>query len=308
MVARRIGSAWEVFAPAKLNLYLEVLGRRPDGFHEVETLMAPVHLYDQLRWTPAGPGVTPTFSLRYDASTAAEFQAAAPADERNLVVRTVEALGQAAGVAPHGQMTLLKRIPTQAGMGGGSSDAAAALVLANAAWGSNYPASRLTELAASLGSDVPFFLAGQSAVCRGRGEQVELVAGMPRLDVVIVKPPAGVATEAAYGALAAGPESADATASSGICLAALLADLRCGDLDKAGRRMTNRLQGAAAGLCHWLEEIGAVFDKLSCYASQMTGSGSAWFGVMRSARHARWAAGVLTSRSLGTVYATSTRC
>lgn len=307
MVARRIGSAWEVLAPAKLNLYLEVLGRRPDGFHEVETLMAPIRLYDQLRWDPAAAGANPAFTLRYDNSTPANYRAAAPPDERNLVVRAVQSLAQSAGCTATGRVTLLKRIPPQAGMGGGSSDAAAALVLANAAWNLNYPLSRLATLAAQVGSDVPFFLAGQSAICRGRGEQVELAPAIPRLNVVVVKPPVGISTAAAFGALAAPPDSGVAAEESGRRLDALLSDLRRGALAKAGRAMTNRLQGAATGLCSWLEEIGAVFDGLSCYGRQMTGSGSAWFGVMRSARHARWAAGVLSSRSLGSVLATSTR-
>lgn len=307
MVARRVGSAWEVLAPAKLNLYLNVLGRRPDGFHELETLMAPIQLYDHLRWDPTAPVDEPQFSLGYDPSTPASYQAAAPADDRNLVVRAIRALANFAGIAPFGRITLLKRIPAQAGMGGGSSDAAAALVLANSAWNLNLPHHRLASLAAELGSDVPFFLAGRSAVCRGRGEQVEPVIDMPPVHVVVLKPPVGVATEAAYGALAAGPCSEAAAADSSRRLSALLLDLRRGELAGAGRRMTNRLQSAAVGLCRQLEEIGAVFDKLSCYGRQMTGSGSAWFGVMRSAQHARWAAGVLTSRSLGTVWATSTR-
>ncbi len=258
-----------------------------------------------LRGPPEADGA---FSLHYDESTPAEYCAAAPADQQNLVVRAVEALATAAGLAPWGQMKLLKRIPPQAGLGGGSSDAAAALVLANAAWGLNYSPPRLAELAAELGSDVPFFLAGESAVCRGRGERVDPVAAMPRLDVVVVKPPAGIDTAAAYrGASLPGqfpwmpstPPAADWGIWSPPFAVAPLA--------QAGRLMTNRLQDAAAGLCHGIDEIGAVFDRLSCYGRQMTGSGSACFGVMRSARHARWAAGLLSSWNLGTVFATATR-
>src|SRR5262245_51104043 len=87
MRARKLGSAWETLAPAKLNLYLDVLGRRPDGFHEVETLMAPVRIYDQLRWEPTASGAPSPFELRYYPSTPAAYQAAAPADHRNLVHR-----------------------------------------------------------------------------------------------------------------------------------------------------------------------------------------------------------------------------
>jgi 4-diphosphocytidyl-2-C-methyl-D-erythritol kinase len=306
MRARKFGSAWETLAPAKLNLYLEVLGRRPDGFHEVETLMAPVRIYDRLRWTPPSGAESGAFELRYDPSTPAADQAAAPADHRNLIHRAAFALGRAAGIEPWGQFTLTKRIPPQAGLGGGSSDAAAALVLANAAWDVHYPQKRLAEIAAELGSDVPFFLWGQSAICRGRGEEIEPIAAAPRLDVVVVKPPAGLGTAAVYDSLGAGPVSELQRRDSAGRLAALLADLRTGALGKAGRQMTNGLQQAAAGFCEWIGRIGAAFGRLSCHGHLMTGSGSAYFGVMRSARHARRAAGMLSSRNLGTVFATAT--
>src|SRR5262245_18805403 len=127
MLVRQLGPAWEALAPAKLNLYLDVLGRRPDGFHEVETLMAPIRLYDRLRWEPGEIGKRSPFAFAYAPSTPADFQAAAPPDRENLVVRAAEALGRTAGVEPWGRMTLAKRIPLQAGLGGGSSDAAATL-------------------------------------------------------------------------------------------------------------------------------------------------------------------------------------
>jgi 4-diphosphocytidyl-2-C-methyl-D-erythritol kinase len=306
MRARKFGSAWETLAPAKLNLYLDVLGRRPDGFHEVETLMAPVRIYDRLRWTPSAGGEPASFWLQYDPATPAAYQAAAPADHRNLVYRAAGALGRAAGIEPWGRFTLTKRIPPQAGLGGGSSDAAAALVLANAAWDVHYPPHRLAEIAAELGSDVPFFLAGQSAVGRGRGEQIEPIAAAPRLDVVIVKPPTSLATAAVYDSLGAGPVSELQRRDSAGRVAELLGLLRAGALGKAGRQMTNGLQQAAAGLCEWIERIGAAFSRLSCHGHLMTGSGSAYFGVMRSARHARRAAGILSSKDLGTVFATAT--
>jgi 4-diphosphocytidyl-2-C-methyl-D-erythritol kinase len=305
MRARKFGSAWETLAPAKLNLYLDVLGRRPDGFHEVETLMAPVRIFDRLRWTPADSDA-PAFSLRYDPSTPAAYQTAAPADSGNLVHRAAMALAHAAGIEPGGQFTLAKRIPPQAGLGGGSSDAAAALVLANAVWGIHYPLSRLADMAAGLGCDVPFFLAGRSAVCRGRGERIEPLVAAPRLDVVVVKPPNGLNTAAVYQSLGAEPVSELQRRSSSGRLADLVAELRLGALGRAARQMTNGLQQAAAGLCEWIERIGAAFDRLSCHGHLMTGSGSAYFGVMRSARHARRAAGMLSSRNLGTVFATST--
>jgi 4-diphosphocytidyl-2-C-methyl-D-erythritol kinase len=305
MYPRKLGMAWEIYAPAKLNLYLDVLGRRSDGFHEVETLMAPIRLYDRLRWSPAAEDSSP-FSVEYDASTTASLQAAAPADESNLVWRAAESLARTAGVEPRGRFTLAKRIPAQAGLGGGSSDAAATLVLANAAWDLNYSRSRLGELAAHLGSDVPFFLAGGSAVCRGRGERVEPVLALPRLNVVIVVPPQGISTAAAYQALNAEPMNSAHLSAPPSQLAQLLKELARGAIAAAGRRMTNALHSAAAAMCPWIDRLGTAFASTACHAHLLSGSGSAYFGVMRSAWHARRIAALLSSANLGTVYATST--
>ena len=305
MFPRKMGAAWEVFAPAKLNLYLEVLGKRDDGFHELETLMAPIRLYDRLQWRPCGADAPAAFSLHFDPSTSPKLRAAAPADRQNLVWQAVELLAQTAGIAATGQMTLTKRIPAQAGLGGGSSDAAAALVLANAAWGLDFSRGELSRLAAQLGSDVPFFLAGQSSVCRGRGEQVEPVS-VPRLDVVVVVPPEGVSTAAAFAALAASPERHVAPADSRRRIISLLGNLQSGSIAGAGRWMANRLQSAASELCPWIAGLGTTFAATSCHAHLLTGSGSAYFGVMRSARHARRVAAQLSAVNLGTVFASAT--
>lgn len=302
----KMGEAWEVLAPAKLNLYLEVLGRRDDGFHDLETLMAPIRLYDRLEWRPPGAGIPAGFSLRYDGSTSPAVQAAAPADRRNLVWRAAELLAQAAGVEPTGQITLTKRIPVQSGLGGGSSDAAAALVLLNAAWGVHFSHTDLSRLAAQLGSDVPFFLASRSSVCRGRGEIVSPVASFPRLDVVVVVPRVGVSTAAAFQALAA-PLSTEAAARNSCWrLSQLLGKLQFGSVAAAGQWMSNRLQAAAVQLCPGISRVGTHFASTSCYAHLLTGSGSAYFGVMRSARHARRVAAQITSANLGIVFASAT--
>jgi 4-diphosphocytidyl-2-C-methyl-D-erythritol kinase len=305
MYPRRIGPAWEVYAPAKLNLYLEVLGKRDDGFHEVETLMAPIRLYDRLEWRPLSDS-NPKFSLRYDPTTAQRVQAGAPADRENLVWRAAELLAHTAGIAPRGEIRLTKRIPVQAGLGGGSSDAAATLVLVNAAWGLDYPVSRLSELAAKLGSDIPFFLAGRSAICRGRGEQVEPLAWLPRLDVLVAAPLLGVPTADAFRLLQANPVDCDARQNSHDRIASLLNCFRAGSPAVAGRWMFNRLQATAGQLCPWIGRLGTAFARTSCHAHLLTGSGSAYFGVMRSARHARRAAALLSSANLGAVFATAT--
>jgi 4-diphosphocytidyl-2-C-methyl-D-erythritol kinase len=306
MYVRKVGAAWEIFAPAKLNLYLEVLGRRGDGFHELETLMAPIRLYDLLQWRCSEADNQVGFSVAYDPSTSPGLRAAAPIDEKNLVSRAIKLLARAAGVEPTGHLTLTKRIPVQSGLGGGSSDAAAALVLANAAWKLNYSGSRLASIAAGLGSDVPFFLAGQSAVCRGRGERIEAIESLPKLEIVVVVPPVGLSTATMFSALDAQKPAWTDKIESRRKIESLVSRLTLGSLSTAAQWMTNRLQAVAASLCPWIEKLGTAFASCGCHAHLLTGSGSAYFGVMRSARHARRAVGVLRAANLGTVFASAT--
>ena len=306
MYARRIGDAWEALAPAKLNLYLDVLGRRADGFHELETLLAPIRLYDRLVWQPRPADGATGFAFSYDPTSSARLVDLAPANDRNLVWRAVELLAQTAGCEPHGSFVLTKRIPIQAGLGGGSSDAAAALVVANVAWGIDYRLAKLSKIAAQLGSDVPFFLAGQTAICRGRGERVEPVDGMPRLNVVVVAPHVGVSTAAAFQTLAAPAWREGDSPAGRHRLAQMLGDLRRGMLRAAFGSMINSLQLAAASLCPVIGRLGTAFAQLGCCAHQLTGSGSAYFGIMRSARQARRAAAILAASNFGTVFTTAT--
>jgi len=188
----------EIWTPAKLNLFLEVLSRRDDGFHEIETLMTPVSLFDTLRLSLSDDrGI----DLQCRWSTAGVEGSAAgdlPAREENLVYRALIRLRQRSGVDRGLQVQLVKRIPSASGLGGGSSDAAAALVGANLLWELNWSADRLSSVAAELGSDIPFFLAGGAAVCRGRGERVEPVWAGPPQSVVLVRPPQGLSTAAVY--------------------------------------------------------------------------------------------------------------
>ncbi|MGD9895765.1 MAG: 4-(cytidine 5'-diphospho)-2-C-methyl-D-erythritol kinase [Candidatus Methylacidiphilaceae bacterium] len=152
----------ELFAPAKINLDLRILGRRSDGFHELTTRMAPVSLGDRLRVT-AGPGQEFSFHCE---------DPRVPSGEENLVCRAARLFADSFGVPCGLTISLEKRLPAGAGLGGGSSDAAATLLALRSLLG--YPASRdaLQPLAASLGSDVPFFLVRKPARCYGRGEIV----------------------------------------------------------------------------------------------------------------------------------------
>lgn len=175
-------------APAKINLHLRILGRRPDGFHEVETRMCPVSVADEVRLEP-----------RLDKKVKLTCSdPAVPADESNLALRALRAFESATGIRRGWSIDLKKNIPHGAGLGGGSSNAAAVLRGLNASCGKPLSPETLDGLAAGLGSDVPFFLRGRACEARGRGEILQPVDFPWRLPLVLVKPPFGVSTPWAY--------------------------------------------------------------------------------------------------------------
>ncbi len=177
----------QLFAPAKVNLSFKILHRREDGFHEIETLMAPITLCDELTIEPT------EVSLDFICD-----DPSLPGNEENLVVRAARAFFAEIKEPPQVRIVLRKKIPHGAGLGGGSSDAASTLLGLNQLFEGRVSASRLTILGAELGSDVPFFLAQGPARCRGRGEIVEPVEPLPRLSLLLLKPSFGVPTPWAY--------------------------------------------------------------------------------------------------------------
>jgi 4-diphosphocytidyl-2-C-methyl-D-erythritol kinase len=307
MYLRKAESRRTVGAPAKLNLYLEVLGRRDDGYHELETLMVPLRLRDSLSMAPAPPSesgrlgpihlnVRGAFPLINHAQ-----QALPPAGDENLIVRALELLRRRSGCQLGAEVELVKRIPLAAGLGGGSSDAAAALCLANRVWQLGWSSAQLAEIAAELGSDVPFFLAGGPAICRGRGERVERLPRFLPLHVVIAKPRWGLPTSDVYQAL---DRQAPAKQCEAGQLGGLLRVLRQGNWSELGHWMGNRLEAAAAALLPWVEQAREAFAQLGFVGHQLAGSGTAYFGVCRQAQHAQRLATILRTRQLGLVYVT----
>lgn len=309
MYARTSGCGWVILAPAKINLTLEVLGRRADGFHEVETLMTPIGLYDRLQWRSAG--ANGAFSLVYDDATPPHVAALAPPDASNLIWKAAIRLANLAGIEPYGAIRVEKRIPAQAGLGGGSSDAAATLLLLNSAWRLNYPREKLAPLAAEMGSDVSFFLQRGAAVCRGRGELVEPLPGpLPRLDLVVVAPEQGVPTAAAFARLKAPPLASDERSHGRgpreSAWAATLHDWRELKLARLAGALRNDLLEPAVQLC---SAVRRVLELLNCRRFGpygMSGSGSALFAVLPSARAARRAARLVSASARGRVWATAT--
>lgn len=286
-----------VQAPAKLNLFFEVLGKRPDGYHEIEMLVAPVGLYDTLCFQSQDREEIRFTCQKASGAWAAqgEWLPDVPEGPENLVVRAVELLRSRAGIERGAWIHLVKRIPAAAGLGGGSSDAAAALWAANLAWQLGWSSDALGRLGAELGSDVPLFFTGAAAICRGRGERVEAVPEIPSLDYVIVRPPAGLSTAAVYRACR--------PASQPRRMEPLLEALRSGNLGEAGRWLFNRLEPAAESLSPWIERLRRELARLDCPGFQMSGSGTCCFALCRHAGHARHVAARLRARSVGAAIA-----
>ncbi|HEX7088444.1 MAG TPA: 4-(cytidine 5'-diphospho)-2-C-methyl-D-erythritol kinase [Vicinamibacterales bacterium] len=254
-----------VRAHAKINLDLRVRGRMADGYHELRTIVQTLALHDTLTVTRTrGP-----FRLTGDGEPM-------PLDRTNLVWRAAEALWRAAGRRgnPHGaRVHVEKRIPAQAGLGGGSSDAAAALRALCRVWGFRMHPRDLARLAAGLGADVPFFLVGGTALGLGRGDQLFPVPDLPRRTVVIARPDFGVGTAEAYGWLAAdraGLPPVPSTAPDWLDLSAGLAGC------------VNDLEAPVERRHPEIAAIRAVLSGAGAELARMSGSGSAVFGLFRS--------------------------
>ena len=283
-------------APAKLNLFFEVLAKRTDGYHEIETLMCPIDLFDTLHFQEDPNGQLELRCRRVFGASGPSGRGLheVPDGPENLVLRAVDLVRRRAGVRRGANLLLVKRIPAAAGLGGGSSDAAAALVAANEGWRLGRSRDELAHWAAELGSDVPFFLAGGPAVCRGRGERVTPVAGLGALSFVVVRPPEGLATAEVYRACRAAAEPQTA--------GPLIRALRQGDWKQVGRRLLNRLQPAAERLSPWVERLQEEFSQLDVLGHGMSGSGTSYFGLCRHARHARRRARRLEANGVGAVF------
>lgn len=250
----------QLSAPAKVNLSFKVKGRRPDGFHEIETLMAPISLADRITIKSGSSDGPIQFSCD-DPSL--------PDGEDNLVVRAANLFRERTGIAAGVTIMLEKNIPHGAGLGGGSSDAATTLLGLNEVFEADLSEEELSTLAARLGSDVPFFLARSPAVCRGRGELVTPVSLNETFDLLLLKPDFGVPTPWAYGRWKESRELPGVDYSP-----QTLADLGfVNDLEKPVFEKYVFL----ARLKSWLRQQPEVAVAL------MSGSGSTLFAVLRDA-------------------------
>ena len=267
-------------AHAKLNLTLAITGRRADGFHELVSLVAPVALADTLTLDVARP-----LGLTCD-------DASLPVDGTNLVLKAAAAYLKRRPSATVGHFHLIKKVPHGAGLGGGSSDAAAALRLLDQASGDPLGLEVLEALAAEVGSDCPFFVRGQPAIMRGRGERLEILSSAARAalagrKVVLLKPPFGIPTPEAYGLLAKAGSyrpSAQVEAELAAWVAQPASDPSVLGNDLAAPVFAKYL-ALPVGLASFRQNAGLN--------GQMTGSGSACFGFVSDGfDHARLRADV----------------
>jgi 4-diphosphocytidyl-2-C-methyl-D-erythritol kinase len=264
------------YTPAKINLCLEVLGKRDDGYHEIATLMQTVTLFDRMTVEAVdGPDIL---------SVCGPAGEGVPDDRSNLVLKAADLLRKKTGVKKGAKILLEKSIPHGSGLGGGSSNAATTLSVLNRIWETGLPHSELAEIAAGIGSDVPFFLSGGLALAEGRGEKItKLPQVSSSLYFVLITPPLHVSTAAVYNKL-----------KTYLTFSKEYSKLkRLYGVEARGRSRTpatdiaevigvNDLQGAAFQIYPQLAATWKVLEKLPFSARGMSGSGSCLYGVFNT--------------------------
>jgi 4-diphosphocytidyl-2-C-methyl-D-erythritol kinase len=255
-------SLHDVPAPAKLNLFLHVTGRRPDGYHLLQSAFVLLDWHDVLHFERRAGGAI----SREDLSQ--------PLPEDDLCLRAAKALQQATGCTEGAHIAIDKRLPAQAGLGGGSSDAAACLLALNVLWGTRLPLPELERIGVRLGADVPFFLRGRNAWVEGIGEQITPI-DVPRSRFVVLKPQAGLETAAVFRDPGLRRDTD----------AAILSGFAANPLENSLSRGRNDLEPVARRLC---TEVGEAIDWLVSQglSARMTGSGSAVFAPLPQGREA----------------------
>ncbi len=263
-------------APAKINLTLHITGRRADGYHLLDSLVAFAGAHDQVT---AAPGNALSLTV------AGPFAPALAQDADNLVLRAARALAAAAGVAPHAALHLEKRLPVASGIGGGSADAAAALRALCRLWNLTLPPARLHEVALGLGADVPVCLASRPCRMTGIGETLSAMPALPQCGLLLVNPGVALSTQAVFRARAGAFSQAPTLPDYWPDAAALAATLAQGG---------NDLQPPAIALC---PAVGALLAELGGYPgallARMSGSGATCFALFANAGAAAAAAATL---------------
>jgi len=261
-----------MFSPAKINLYLRILGRRADGYHDLETVMLPLDFGDQITLQLAEKNVT----LECD-------DPRLPTDDTNLALRAAKLLATKCRVEQGVRILLQKRTPLAAGLGGGSSNAAAVLKGLSQLWQVDAPPDVLGELAARIGSDINFFLAGGAALCRGRGEQVEPIACKLSAAILLVNPGFGISTKWAYESWAKAAAGLTAKPPE---VSLLLRALAENDLLGVSRCLFNSLEAPSIKKFPVLRLLKDAMRAGGATGALMSGSGATVFGLLAGAKAA----------------------
>jgi 4-diphosphocytidyl-2-C-methyl-D-erythritol kinase len=257
----------QVRAFAKVNLYLKILSKRQDGFHEIETVMQNISLFDLLSIEKTDEGI----SVECDDS-------AVPSGQANICFKAVERLMPFSGRRGV-RITIHKNIPSGAGLGGGSSDAAAVINALNNIWELSLDDNALMKIAAETGSDVPFFMLGGRALCTGRGEKVKKLPDMPETHLVLIKPSESVPTKWAY-------EEYDRSSAAGgyACFGSKSGGMFCSE--KPRMSYENDFEKAILPKYRGINDARTSLLSAGAVSALMTGSGSAVFGIARGKEHA----------------------
>jgi 4-diphosphocytidyl-2-C-methyl-D-erythritol kinase len=278
------------FTPAKLNVLLKVTGRRPDGYHELVSIMAPVGLYDRLE-------LQMTSDKRIKVSCRGF---SAPSNEENLVCRAARAFFAKTGIDDGVSIELTKNIPVAAGLGGGSSDAACVLKALNRNYAFPLTAEELAQLALALGADVPFFLVERPCIARGIGEILEPIENWPQLWYVIITPPIRVSTAWVYGRLNIPPASSELELTNE-AYQYIIINLKKRPLG-IGPILENDLERVTADRFPVIKRIKLLLAEAGADGALMSGSGPSVFGLFQSRDTALRAKAALADSHLGDMF------
>ena len=279
-------------APAKLNLRLKITGRRPDGYHNLVSIMATVSLYDRIELQITSRNLITISCEGFSA----------PADKENLACRAAQAFFAKTGIDHGLSIKLTKNIPVAAGLGGGSSDAACVLKALNQIWSCPLSAKELAELALGLGADVPFFLIEKPCIVRGIGEILEPIEKWPKLWYIIVTPPIRVSTAWVYGNLNWSPlEGTGELELTKDEYQFIIVNLKK-KVFVIARVLDNDLERVTASHFPAIEDIKKTLMDSGSDGVLMSGSGPSVFGVFGSKDRARQAKTDLTSLDIGDIF------
>ncbi|MGA2855044.1 MAG: 4-(cytidine 5'-diphospho)-2-C-methyl-D-erythritol kinase, partial [Verrucomicrobiota bacterium] len=258
-------------SPCKVNLLLNILGKRADGFHELETVMQPVSLFDEIHFERGGNGIQLACN-----------DPALPVDSKNLVHRAAAIFLSAAKISGGVKIRLEKKIPLAAGLGGGSGNAATTMLALNELFDQPLSAAKLRGLAAKIGSDIPFFLQDKPALATGRGEKIQPLEPFPALRgraFLLIHPGFGISTPWAYQMLAHFPDALNGRPGRA---QKLISKLQTGDLPAASAEFYNSLEAPALDKFPVLALYQEFLRENGALAELMSGSGSTTFAIVES--------------------------